>query len=219
MTGQKIEAVIFDLDNTLFDESKYFNAVLNFFLSVVGRSDIDIENLVDIGERFKKADYLGFLLKKMFLYNVNMQQKLFECYCNLNQQISLEQDVIYTLKKLKSLSLHLGIVTNGVVSAQKSKINCLSLDSFIDDITYAREFGVEFEKPHPRPFLDICNKLDCDPVNALFVGDHPLNDIRGACNIGMQTCWLANPHFAYPKETDFVIKNIYQLIPEIINEN
>ena len=219
MTGKKIEAVIFDLDNTLFDESTYFNAVLTFFLSVIGRSDIDIENLVYIGERLKKADYLGFLLKKMFLYNNNMQQKLFECYCNLNHQIRLKQDVVDTLKALKSLSFRLGIVTNGVVSAQKSKINCLSLSSFIDDITYAREFGAEFEKPHARPFHDICKKLDCDPVNAIFVGDHPINDIRGACNIGMQTCWLANPHFSNPKESDFVIKNIYQLISEIINED
>jgi putative hydrolase of the HAD superfamily len=219
MTGKKIEAVVFDLDNTLFDESTYFNAVLTFFLSVIGRNDIGINNLVDISERFRKADYLGFLLKKMFLYNENMQEKLFECYCNLNHQISLKQNVIDTLKALKSSSFRLGIVTNGVVSAQKSKINCLSLSSFVDDITYAREFGVEFEKPHARPFLDICKKLDCDPVNVLFVGDHPINDIRGACNIGMQTCWLANPYFINPKEADFVIENIYQLFSKIINEN
>jgi len=61
--------------------------------------------------------------------------------------------------------------------------------------------------------------LDCNPVNALFVGDHPVNDIRGANSIGMQTCWLANPYFINPKEADFVIENIYQLISKIINEN
>ena len=218
MSALNFQAVVFDLDNTLYDEAVYFEAVLVRFLSEIGREDVDVSGLVDIGERLKARDYLGDLLKKLSLYSEDMQEKLFSLYCGLDQRIRLDNSVVSGLARLKAMSLRLGVVTNGVVTAQKSKVLCLSLAEHVDHITYARELGKAYEKPHPVPFKDICEKIACEANQVLFVGDHPVNDIMGAKYAGMQTAWLANPYFSKPVQADFVANSIDELVGKIANE-
>ena len=44
-----------------------------------------------------------------------------------------------------------------------------------------------FKKPQPEIFLLALDKLNADISNTLFVGDHIVNDIKGADNIGIKT--------------------------------
>ena len=218
MIRPRVEAVVFDLDNTLYNEAIYFEAVLDKLLREIGRKDVVVTGLVDIGDRLKARDYLGDLLKKLSLYTEEMQQRAFALYCGLDQMISLEKDVATSLKFLRSKNVKLGIVTNGVVEAQKSKVHCLSLEELVDDIVYARSLGKWHEKPHPGPFQEICKKLMCEPARALFVGDHPVNDIEGASSAGLQTAWLRNPHLPGPVQSDLIVSSIDELIGKITNE-
>jgi len=88
----------------------------------------------------------------------------------------------------------------------------------LDAITYARDLGKSCEKPHAAPFVDICQKLNCVPENTLFVGDHPVNDIIGAKNIGMMTAWLKKPYFDRPEQADIVLNSVDELIGKIVDE-
>lgn len=218
MSKNIIKAVVFDLDNTLYNEARYFESIIEIFLSEIGRHGTDITNLVDIKERIEATDYLGNLLKKLSLYSSDMQNRLFNLYCNSDVIINLEPSVISVLKKLKSMSLKLGILTNGVVAAQKNKVKCLSLSQYFDHICYARDLGKLFEKPHSLAFSYICQKLYCEPQNVLFVGDHPVNDVQGAKDAGMMTCWMINQFFLNPVQANFSISNLDELITTVFYE-
>jgi putative hydrolase of the HAD superfamily len=217
MIKSNINAVVFDLDNTLYNEANYFEAVLKHFLSDLGRSDIYSTSLVNIGDRLNTKDYLGDLLKKLSLYTSEMHERFFNLYCKLDYNMSLELTVVKVLEKLQSMSISLGVLTNGVVAAQKNKVKCLSLKKYVDHISYARERGKFFEKPHSLAFRDICEKLCCNLQNALFVGDHPINDIKGAKDAGMKTCWIRSPFFLKSDYADFTIDNFDELLTKIFN--
>jgi putative hydrolase of the HAD superfamily len=56
--------------------------------------------------------------------------------------------------------------------------------------------------------------LNVLPNESVFVGDHPINDIQAARNIGMKTIWKKD--VAYESvEADFVIEDLRE-IPGII---
>jgi 2-haloalkanoic acid dehalogenase type II len=53
-------------------------------------------------------------------------------------------------------------------------------------------------KPHPRPFLVVLRWLGVSPEEALFVGDSPEEDVRGAKGVGLRTLWLNRDGKALP---------------------
>jgi len=213
-----LKAVVFDLDNTLYNEGEYFKAVVSHFLNKNHHFEIDLDSLIDIGARLKSKDYLGDILHKLSLYSERKQEQLFDLYCGFSGEVPLDPAVSSMLKILRRNSMQIGMVTNGVVIAQRNKVRCLSLEVYLDAITYARDLGKSCEKPHAAPFVDICQKLNCVPENTLFVGDHPVNDIIGAKNIGMMTAWLKKPYFDRPEQADIVLNSVDELIGKIVDE-
>jgi putative hydrolase of the HAD superfamily len=105
-----------------------------------------------------------------------------------NSKISLDDETRNSLKLISTCGFKIGILTNGVVKAQKNKVRCLDLSDFIDVIVYARECGNE--KPDTKAFEAISNKLEVNMQKCLFVGDHILNDVKGALDAGMQAIHL-----------------------------
>lgn len=49
-----------------------------------------------------------------------------------------------------------------------------------------------FCKPNPRYYLEILGKLDCEPTQAIMVGDDFGNDIEPALGVGLRTYWVAD---------------------------
>lgn len=46
------------------------------------------------------------------------------------------------------------------------------------------------KKPDPKIFTMAIEVLGVSPEQCIYVGDHPVNDIQGAANIGMGAIWL-----------------------------
>jgi putative hydrolase of the HAD superfamily len=69
-------------------------------------------------------------------------------------------------------------------------------------------------KPDPRLFQRALDQMKVLANESVFVGDHPINDIQAARNIGMKTIWKKD--VAYESvEADFVIEDLRE-IPGII---
>lgn len=49
-------------------------------------------------------------------------------------------------------------------------------------------------------------------TECLFVGDHPVNDIQGARQVGMQTLWLSGFHASKDIEIEHKIENLTQVL-------
>ncbi len=83
---------------------------------------------------------------------------------------------------------------------------------YFQHIVVSDEHG--WRKPHPQIFLDALAFLGVSPADALFVGDSPHDDIRGAKTVGMDVAWVNAQELALPEQTavpEYTVKAIPDL--------
>lgn len=95
----------------------------------------------------------------------------------------------------------LGLVTNGLRDAQRTKLRAVGLaDAFGVEV-----FAAEAEhaaKPDPAPFRHACQALEVAPRQAVHVGDSPAADVAGADAAGLRSVLVAgSPAPAGPEPT------------------
>lgn len=97
-------------------------------------------------------------------------------------------DVLPCLDWLRAAGIRIAAVTNASGAHQRTKLARLGLSRFIDHIAIAGEVGAA--KPDPLIFHSACAALDCDPGQALHVGDRLRTDAVGARDAGLSGVWL-----------------------------
>lgn len=186
--------VIFDLDNTLYDENQYFHAVFMEFaklhkieekkaLMAINQTLQDQTRLEskDIFQSFLQATPLGF--------HQTLHDELYALYTQISCQLHPFKDAISTLSSLQNQKIPFAILTNGSPLAQQNKIKNLKFQNF--PVFYARQKGKEYEKPHAKAFELVLESFsDFEAKDCIFVGDHPKTDILGAKNMGMMALRL-----------------------------
>ena len=83
---------------------------------------------------------------------------------------------------------------------------------YFEHIVISDEHG--WRKPHPRIFIDTLTDLGVEPRDALFVGDSPQDDIRGASGVGMDVAWVNAQDAPLPEEfpsPQYVVRAIPEL--------
>jgi|TARA_B100001971_G_scaffold205787_1_gene223712 HAD superfamily hydrolase (TIGR01549 family) len=183
----KYKAIIFDLDFTLYNECDFLKEV------VISSSVFDNpENGINkITYRFRIDSYniVDDLLNIEDLLTKENNDYLFHIMKEINVELSCYDGIIEMLEELKeNSSINTGVVTNGVPEIQKNKMQCLGIEEYFNQTIYAKELGSE--KPNYLPFEEALDRLEVEPESALYVGDHPLNDIKPANELGMDTLWI-----------------------------
>lgn len=100
------------------------------------------------------------------------------------------------LETLAVLANHfvLGALTNGNADFRK-----LKLDRYFSFGFSAASVGAS--KPAPNMFQAALEHARARPTEAVHVGDHPIDDIRGAAAVGMHTIWVNLETAELPAET------------------
>jgi len=189
-----LKCLIFDLDNTLYDENSYF---LEVFKTFARRNNIEfskIDNVFSFSLRQNSNDVFGDVLKKLDLFSQELQEELFELYKTVDVKLKLYQDAEKLINFARKMGLKLGIITNGVVDVQRNKVKCLGIESLFDSIVYARKFGKENEKPSPEPYRSILGELKVNPQETIYVGDDPRIDLQGAEALNIATILIGKEY-------------------------
>ena len=118
----------------------------------------------------------------------------------------------------------LGLVSNftyaPVIYASLRK---LGINQFFDAVVVSHENG--WRKPHTKIFHDALGKLRIKAEEAVFIGDSPLEDIKGAHAAGLKTVFVASQFFSLKDvedsglKPDFVARNlgeVYRNFSEIV---
>jgi putative hydrolase of the HAD superfamily len=92
------------------------------------------------------------------------------------------------LKALRAQGLKLGILTNGFSETHREKIALLQLGEQFDAIFIADEVGML--KPDPLLFAHAVTALGSTPAHGAMVGDRYDRDVRGALDAGLFAVWL-----------------------------
>ncbi|MHC5906262.1 HAD family hydrolase [Streptomyces sp. S6] len=100
---------------------------------------------------------------------------------------ALFPDVLPVLDALAATHRH-SVLSNSSIHVQDHKLRVLGVHDRFESIICAAELGVS--KPEPGAFLAACEALALPPEQVAYVGDHPDIDGRGAAEAGLLSVWI-----------------------------
>ncbi|WP_351014893.1 HAD family hydrolase [Shewanella sp. AC91-MNA-CIBAN-0169] len=186
----KKHLIICDLDDTLYDESHYFSIVFEAFEIAKQVQSGSLMHSYLLIERKKSADILKDVLMGCGLFCTSNHNFLFDIYTNIKRAISLPQATLLFLHRLKKEGCTIAVLTNGVVKVQQNKVTLLGIEPLCDKIFYARDNHQGYEKPDPRCFQFVLDTFQCCASDAIVIGDHYDNDVKGGQSCGIDSLWL-----------------------------
>lgn len=197
-----IKAVIFDLDHTLFDRHGTLRKIAPQF-----RTEFNVKDSVtdeEIAEKWIYADdhfvYDGW----QYIFAYLVENGIFETppeyteyrsfvYKTFAKTAVAFDETIPMLTALKNQGYRTGLITNGGHSLQYKKLEMLGLAPYFDEIIVSGD--VMTDKPDKEIFLIMADKLSLSPSEMIYVGDNPVNDIKGARSAGYKTIWMKSTGF------------------------
>lgn len=196
-----IKAVIFDLDGTLLDRDASLAAFIDEQYNRLAEhlQHIPKDQFV---KRFIELDAKGYvwkdrvyqqLIEEWKIEGVDWQTLLKDYTTNFNHHCVPFPNLTDMLGKLEANSLRLGMITNGRGQFQLDNILALGIRDRFDEILISEWEGMA--KPDPDIFRKALVGLSVSPDEAVYVGDHPINDIQAAQAVGMKAIWKKDPHW------------------------
>lgn len=213
-----MRAIIFDLDNTLYDVEQYFlGAFKNISEHISNKHKVDRKKIYD--ELLKIRKKKNSMYPRMFndvlsVFGLEKEvKKIVNMFNDYECVLKPYPDVIPTLGELKKRGYKLGIITDGKVGRQKRKLKTLGIVDFFDVIIFTDEIGKP--KSSELPFYEVVRKLGVKPEESAYVGDNPMLDFIGPKKIGMMTIRVRTGEFSkmeFNKYIDTEIKKIEELL-------
>jgi len=202
------KAVLFDLDNTLYDYDKphekalkevykvlkiYISLSFSRFMKLFNISKAEIhKELAGTASAHNRILYFQRLIEKTHnTIEPKIILKLYKTYWDtFLKNMKIKKEVLSSLKKIKKAGLKIVIVTDLTTHIQLRKLDKLKISKYIDFLVTSEEAGSE--KPHSIMFLLALNKLNIIPKDAIMVGDNSVTDIEGANSVGLDTVLIRN---------------------------
>jgi len=121
-------------------------------------------------------------LAKEFNDSTDWVDEAFNVFYQARQNVNLFEDVIPVLLDLKQ-HFTLVALTNG-----NAHIKYTGLAEYFSFQVSAAD--VQAAKPNPAMFIRAMQQAGVAPQDTLHVGDHPVHDIQGARNAGVDAVWI-----------------------------
>lgn len=217
-----LRAILFDLDDTLYEERQFFQSGFLAVAELLQQRGIgQCMPTVELLEHFHYHEGRDGVFQKLCVslaFPSDWIPELVTVFRAHRPNIQLANDVTEVLPRLRK-SHKLGCVTDGWASVQRTKLEVLGVNSFLDAVVVADDYGRDRWKPHPFPFQRCCELLGSPPEQSVFVGDNPHRDIQGARNAGLRSVRIRRPgaYFecmdfcAAESNADFEVHNLIEL--------
>jgi HAD superfamily hydrolase (TIGR01509 family) len=106
--------------------------------------------------------------------------------------------------------VRIGVVSNNLLEEQQGKIRLCGFEKYVDALVVSEAVGIA--KPDPAIFRYALEALSCDAGDAVMVGDSWLADIEGAHAAGMRAIWF-NRNGRLPPPGAPLVQQIATLTP------
>jgi putative hydrolase of the HAD superfamily len=216
-----MKGVLFDLDGTLFDRDATVRALVEaqraaFAPSLAGAGAGDfvarVLELDDHGFRDKTEVYT-IVARELALPDGLAGELVEDFWRRYRHDARPFADASSTLRELRRRGLRTGLITNGRAVTQNGTIDALDLRGLLDVILISEVEGLR--KPDRRLFARAVERLELEPADCAFVGDHPEVDVAGARAAGLQAIWKRTPYWNRPAAPVIAIDALNEILRHV----
>ncbi|GAA0309403.1 putative hydrolase of the HAD superfamily [Gracilibacillus halotolerans] len=211
-----MQTIVFDLDDTLYNQLDPFRIATNKILPVTF-TDQEMEEFYLVSRKYSdevfEAQMKGEITAlELQTYRIMMACKDFGCpidqetahkfqneYVFQQRQIKPFQEVEILLSQLKNAGKQLAILTNGEYYHQLMKIQQLKLHRWIPEENFFISGALGVSKPDTQVFDIVEEKLKAKKDTMVYIGDSFQNDVIGAKQSGWKVIWFN--HRRHPQPT------------------
>ncbi len=230
------QAIIFDLDDTLLDDSGQMEACWrDAFAEFAPHLELDPHSFRAAYRKY--ADWwwsdperhrVGRLdlraasravvlevLRSLGRDDADLAVRLADRYRDLREEyIALVPGAIETIEWFRSRGVRLGMATNGSAAGQRAKIERFGLAPYFDRIIVEGEFGMG--KPQREVYEELFASLGVAPEKTWSVGDNLEWDVRAPQALGAYGIWVDVRRGGLPEgapvRPDRIIHSVRELI-------
>jgi len=185
-----MDAVLFDLDQTILDRTQSLNAFVLWQARGMLRNSVTdahefCNRFIDLdanGTVWKDAVYSA-LIEEFKISDWSVQELLKSYELCFSGFCKPKPNIVPAIQLLHHEGYKLGVVSNGKSPFQERNFNALGLAQWFDAVVVSESVGCR--KPEPEIFHIACDKLGTSAERCVFVGDNAEADILGANNVGM----------------------------------
>ena len=183
---ESLRAVIFDLDGTLVDTAEEFVVIVQALRAEHGREPMDPERIrASVSNGARSLVTLGLDLPEEAEGFETQRLRLLELYSEVLGSVARPYPgIIELLIELEQRGISWGIATNKPRYLTESLLERLDIKPAPGSVVCSDDVGER--KPHPESLFLNCRELQCEPAQAIYVGDH-LRDIEAGNRAGMHT--------------------------------
>lgn len=212
-----IKCIIFDLDNTLYDQVDYAKDLMNHLAFRLSKKyDAKTNKIYNtlLSYWMEKGPFYGYffddVLEKLSISDDEVR-KLISISHSYKPNISTYPGVFTTLTKLKT-KYYLAMITDGNENVQKNKINALGVKKFFKKIVYTGKHM----KPDRKGYQMVLNHFNLEAEEAVYVGDNPVVDFITPNKMNMTTIRVLKGYFKDKKaggrhQSQFKVNNFEEI--------
>jgi putative hydrolase of the HAD superfamily len=199
--GSRVDAVIFDIGDTLLDATGIEGASLRATARFLALPDEGRRFIASYGET--AGDWQSPEMNRLFGLPVEMfvdawegaglgdrdPHEAFRLYQScVRWRIGMAPELVDVFHALKERGYKVGIASDGTTPEQIETLRRLGVWIYVDAIVVSDIVGAS--KPSPKMFRAVQEELGIDASAAVYVGDSLERDVRGAGRAGMQSVYV-----------------------------
>lgn len=216
------KSVLFDLDGTLLDRD---TSLALFARDQYDRySQFQVVDKDVFVQRFIEHDNHGYvwkdkvyqqLIAEFSILGIEWTELLKDYLDGFQRHCVGFPNLKCMLTELRNNGVKLALVSNGYGQFQYDNFEALGISHLFDEVLISEWEGLR--KPDPAIFMRALSKLGLEATEALFVGDHPENDIRASRAIGIKAAWIRNDTASSGVEADVIIDDLGELTQFVLS--
>ena len=217
-----IQAIVFDLDNTLTDFMKMKSDAIT--AAIDGMIDAGLKLPRDLVRSRIDAIYQEQGLEYQRVFDQLIESELghidpkilasgIVAYRRARESaLVLYPHVQMTLLELTRRGIRLGVVSDAPEAQVWLRLCSLSLQHVFDAVVTFEDTGQR--KPSPAPFKEVLRRLGVEAEQAMMIGDWAERDVVGAKSLGMRTVFARYGDTFDTKSSgaDFEIDDVFELV-------
>jgi len=179
-----MEAVLFDLDNTLYHPARELFSLIDvrinrYMSDIVGIAPDDVDGL----RRQYWADY-GVTLQGLIRHHDIDAEDYLHYVHDIDVKSRIDDDPVLR-DRLDDIDAPCYVFTNGSRAHAERVLACLGIDQQFDEIFDIRIASYQ-PKPFQDPYREVLRKIDCQPQRSIMVEDS-IDNLMTARALGMKT--------------------------------